>query len=254
MTKISIYILLILIYLGLAKSFYPQEESIEVINDARDLAALIHESPATAVLIDQFTTGFIIPTYFQKYMVVSLYRPSYILTVRTNHRWWESQKDYLGMSIFTRVNNFTPELFLPTPPGAAFLDDPTMGEWYDENHEDRWRFHRPYRELLPELLGWDNFVPNRTFYNLAQLHQEQHKVFYGLNNEFGTKGTIGQRLLIHSILRPNNKKMTWKDYVKSWFYWPTPHEPELAAPKDEQILAPDLMPWSPRKAYDGVTR
>jgi len=241
MSKISVYILLILIYLGMAKSFYPQEESIESINSNQDLAVLIHESPATAVLIDQFTTGFILPTYFQKYMVVSLYRPSYVLTVRTHRAWWEAQKDYLGMSIFTRINNFTPEVFLPTPPGAAFIDDPTLGEWYEESKEEHWRFHRPYRELLPELLGWDNFVPNRTFFNMAKLHQEQQKVFYGLNNEFGTKGTIGQRLLIHSILRPDNKEMTIKEYLKSWFAWPKPREPELPGPRQTGPTKADVL-------------
>jgi hypothetical protein len=221
--KISVYILLILIYLGLAKSFYPAEQAVKSVQGIEDFAHQIQDAPVTVILIDYFKTGFIIKTYFQKYMVVPIYRPAEALLVRTNRDFWNQNKDYLGMSVFSRYEKDQFEVNFPTPPGSIFIGESTLGQWIrQENGEKKWSFHRPYRDTLPEVLGWGEFTPDYRFYENSKLYLGQQKIFWGLNNEFGTNGTMTSKLLSHSIVRPQKQKITWVDYLMSWYTWPSP--------------------------------
>ncbi len=67
MNKISLYILLILIFLAMSKSFSPSSQGAPFVVDERVYSNFFQGAPLSVVLVDSFTTGFLIKTYFHKY-------------------------------------------------------------------------------------------------------------------------------------------------------------------------------------------
>ncbi|MBT5094359.1 MAG: hypothetical protein HOM21_08965, partial [Halobacteriovoraceae bacterium] len=63
MNRISLYTLLILIFLGLSKSFAPSEHKTPKIDNALVFPNYFLGSPLSSILVDAFQTGFLIKTY-----------------------------------------------------------------------------------------------------------------------------------------------------------------------------------------------
>jgi hypothetical protein len=185
MNRIAFYVLLILCYLGLSKSFSPTELGVSFINNAEEIGEIVQGYPLTVVLTDMHSTGFIIKTHYHKYKVIYGFRGAEEIVVRASKKFTIKNKHNLGMSIFRRNSKVSIDNTTPLPPGSIFVGDPAFGRWKKKN----WHFHRTYR-YLPKLLGWDSFKANKQFYLTVQDHIGQNKTFFGLNKEFGTAGKI----------------------------------------------------------------
>lgn len=190
MNKISLYILLILIFLGLSKSFSPMERDSLYIENERVFPSFFPGAPITLILIDSFEKGLAIKTYYQRYSLVHAFRPPEEITARVSKEFWNKNLSNLGMSLFRRRERDMIESTTAEPPGALFLGDPSYGSWeYDNSGEKFWVFHRPYRHF-PKILGWGKFRPSYTFYKQLMTNSAQGVIFYGPHNEFGTKGEV----------------------------------------------------------------
>ena len=217
MNKISLYILLILVFLGLSKSFSPNHKNIKFLKNKNSFSTLEDEAPISLILIESFTRGTFIKSYLQKYKLIHGFKPkeTKIITFRTTKDFWLKSKKLLGMSLFRRENKLTPGNNLPMPPGTLFIGDLAYGNWQkSQKGEKVWVFRRSYSHF-PDLLGWGNFKPSKKFYLKTLENKQKMKIFYGENNEF--KKTISSSNS-QKGQEPIKKKIV--SYLKSYWSFP----------------------------------
>jgi hypothetical protein len=222
MNKIALYILLVICYLGLAKSFSPTELGVSYITNREDLSLLANDAPVSVILTDMHSTGFIIKTHYHKYRVVYGFKAPDEIVVRASKKLTLENKKYIGMSVFRRNSRDLVDNFTPLPPGSLFVGDPAFGRWKMTNSgTKRWYFYRSYRSL-PKLLRWGKFKPNIDFYNKVKAFIGQNKPFFGVNNEFGSMGSITKKEFPDYFDKNRIKNISFKklmlDYIKENFY------------------------------------
>ncbi len=190
MNKISLFILLVLIYLGLSKSFSPSEVMNQYIQDERVYGSYFKGAPLEVILIDSFQTGFLIKSYFHKYRIVyGFHRPQEVI-VRINKRFYERSQNQLGMSLFRRKEKEKSESLSPSYPGSLYVGDLAYGNWELQDSGLRiWVFHRAYR-FFPGYFNWGDFAPSQEFHIEAKAKIESGVPYFGQDNEFGTSGSI----------------------------------------------------------------
>jgi len=208
MNKISIYILLIFIYLGLSKSLSPTEQRTPSIKDHWAFSSFFKSAPITVVLVDAFETGFLIKTYFHKYIVLHAFKTPKTTIVRVSKKFFDVNAKNLGMSLFRRKDSPDSESSLPIPPGFMYVGDPLFGRWqYKDSGTKIWSFHRAYRHF-PETFGWIDFSVSHEFYKKIKQAFTDHQVFYGTNNEFGTNGSVTKKYLNNMSFNTRRKSLT----------------------------------------------
>ncbi|MCP4914306.1 MAG: hypothetical protein GY909_14430 [Oligoflexia bacterium] len=198
MNKFSLYTLLILIFLGLSKSFSPSSKRTDHIVNDRVFSSYFKGAPVSVVLLDRFQAGFLIKTYYFHLKIMHVFKSPETVTIRVGKKLWEKHKDNLGMSIFRREERNGKEYLTPMPPGILFVGDPSFGGWeYHASGAKQWKFHRAYRKF-PTLFYWGDFRPSYKFYQRSKTYEENQQPFYGLYNEFGSKGEI-TKLILQSV-------------------------------------------------------
>lgn len=190
MNKASVYILLILVFLGLSKSFSPSEHQTPYLANESVFPHYFIGAPLSVMLIDSFQTGFIIKTYFQRYKLIHGFAGPEYITVRTGQDFWQENLKNLGMSLFRRSEGDDLGSTTPAPPGTLFIGDPAYGTWVYEKSGNRiWKFHRAYRHF-PEIFHWGDFRPTDEFHEQLEIHLNNQQPFYGLTKEFGDDGKV----------------------------------------------------------------
>jgi hypothetical protein len=202
MNKISLYLFLILAYLGLSKSFSPAEQSTPYIQDEHALTQFFTEAPICLILTESFQTGFLIHTYYHRYLAVYIFKEPQEIMVRTSEPFWRKNIPHLGLSLLRRSDTdpFV-ESTVPAPPGAFFLGNPAYGSWESIAGQQKvWSFHNAYKNL-PEIFMWGDFQPSFEFYQTLTSHLEHGAVFFGHREEFGTKGEVSKKVLTSTRIR-----------------------------------------------------
>lgn len=195
MNKISLYIFLIIVFLGVSANYSPTERGIPYIINEKVFSNYFGGAPITLILVDSFQTGFLIKSYYQVYIKFHGFRPSEKRIVKTSYTFWNKNLNNHGMSLFSREERLNEINTTPLPPGAIFIGDLAYGYWeYADSGIKKWVFHRAYRDF-PERFGWKNFVPTYDFYQKMQIFKDSGSPFYGTNNEFGTNGSVTKNFL-----------------------------------------------------------
>lgn len=208
MNKVSLYVLLILIYLGLSKSFSPSEQRTPYIINEKVFANFFQGKPLSIMLVDSFQTGFFIKTYFQKYKVFHGFKSPEIVTVRTGPEFWKKNLKNLGLSLFRRYESDDNTSTTPLPPGSLYIGNLAFGSWeYTDSGKKVWKFHRAYRHF-PKIFAWKDFRPSQEFHDRMKIHVQHEQPFYGLNNEFGEHGSVT------SLSFKNSHDKTVEEHVK----------------------------------------
>ncbi len=216
MNRISLYIFLILIFLGLAKSFSPSIQGVLFIHDKKDYTNLFHEQPISIILLDSFETGFLIKTYLQKYQIVHGFKPPKKVLVKTSKKFWEETRDFIGMSLFRRNEIDGKESLVPMPPGILFVGDLSFGYWVNEDSGQKtWRFHNAYKEF-PVSFYWGSFKFTKEKYNKALIFEKSSKPFFGINNEFGTSGSITKKNIVDKFSNLTEKEISYLEHFKKY--------------------------------------
>lgn len=195
MNKISLYVLLILIYLGISASFSPTQKGTPFMENEKLFGNFFQGAPLSAILVDSFTTGLIVKTYYQKYKIFHGFKRSEMKVIRTSKKFWEKNEKNLGMSLFRRSENDKTPKTLPMPPGTLFIGDTSFGRWKTSDYGDQiWSFHQAYRHF-PKEFGWINFDFTMRSFKSLKIHAENNTPYYGSNNEFGTYGDVTREFL-----------------------------------------------------------
>jgi hypothetical protein len=219
MHKFFLYIMLIIIYLGLAKALSPSEHGVQYLQNARGFSKVLPGKQSTAILIDTHATGFLIKTYYQKYRVVSGYDNVEEVIVRTNKEFAKSNLPHIGLSLYRRSD--VHEEFIPMPPGSLYIGNPEFGEWKtDKKGNTSWRFHKSFKNY-PKYLGWGDFRPDQDFFQQMRSHVTMNQAFFGPNKEFGPQGRITRTNFPQFFREERMKKVDMKtlmiQYLKENF-------------------------------------
>ena len=222
MNKIAVYIVLILIFLGLSKSFSPRESKMIYIKNERVFKNFFSGAPLSILLVDSFQTGFFIKSYYQKYRIVYGFQKPYYITVRTSKEFWEKNLNNVGMSLFRREEKNLNESSVPMPPGILYLNNFAYGNWvYHESGNRVWKFHEAYRENqglnFPKFFGWNSYLPTKKFWQVAQIYLREERPYYGLNNEFGTNGEVTQIAFASFLYKKKKHKIKFQQYLNRYF-------------------------------------
>ncbi len=217
MNKFSIYILLIMLYLGLAASFSPTQKGTPFMDNEKLFGNFFIGAPLTAILIENFTTGFIIKTYYQRYLVVHGFKAAEEKLIRTSRSFYQANKSNLGMALFRRYEKDQQMSTLPLPPGSIFVGDTSYGEWgRSDSGEKIWYFHPAYQHF-PQAFGWGSYAFTLKTYNKMQYHIENGIPFYGIDGEFGSSGIVSQNFL--NIVSPAKKdSFQFGEHLKKLFF------------------------------------
>jgi len=220
MNTISLYILLMLVFLGLSKSFSPSEHKTPHIEDERYISSIFSGAPISVTLTESFQTGFLIKTYFQRYQVVHGFKHAETVIVRASKKFWEKNLKNKGMSLFRRSDREGSESFIPMPPGFIFLGNPAYGHWEQANSGYKeWRFHRAYRHF-PESFHWGDFRPTLEFYQTGLIHLTHEKPYYGLNHNFGLDGEVTKAYVNEKTIKQTLEVLSFKNHIKKYINLP----------------------------------
>lgn len=220
MNKLSLYTLLIFIFLGLSKSFAPSEKRTDFLKNERVLSHLFQGSPLSLILVDRFQAGFLINTYYLKIKVVHGFKEPHERVVRTSWQYWQSLEGFIGMSIFRRFERTNIESTVPMPAGIIYIGDPAFGHWdYHNSGKKIWLFHRAYRQF-PKIFKWGEYTPTYKFYQKYLTYLKNNKPFFGINKEFGTKGSLNKMYTDKVKDYTQKDKTTFIDHAKILFKIP----------------------------------
>lgn len=220
MNKLSLYVLLILLFLGLSKSFSLSSQQTFSVPNKNVLSSLKSGAPISIILVDMFDAGFIIKTYYLKFKVIHGFKSAETLVVRTPYRFWKSNQNNIGMSLFRRHERDDKESTVPLPPGSIFIGNQAFGRWkYHDSGKKIWEFHKVYRHF-PKSFNWQDFKPSYSFYQSLRLHEENNTPFYGLNKEFGTDGTVTEHMSMGSLSKRTKEDVSIYKYFTSYFKTP----------------------------------
>lgn len=216
MNKFSMYVLLILVFLGLSKNFSPSSQKSIFVQNEQVLSALIPDAPISLILVDLFDAGFIIKTYYLKLKVIHGFKSDETIMVRTTHKFWKKNFDNIGMSLFRRFERDLAESTVPMPPGSLFIGNRAFGRWRYQNSGRRvWKFYKVYRHF-PKSFSWGDYRPDYDFYKAMQIHLTNETPFYGTNNEFGTNGLITKKVGMANSLRKKQESITFVNHLKRY--------------------------------------
>lgn len=220
MNRLSLFTLLVLVYLGLSKSFAPAERSTPYLVNDQVFASFFQGAPISVILTDRLQTGFLIKTYFLELRVVQGFKLPETMLVRTSHDFWKKNEPNLGMSLFRRYEKDGKTSTTPQPAGTIFLGDPAYGSWQLAHSGSReWHFYNAYK-YFPEYLGWGEYRPTETFWNTLKLYSTNEEVFYGEQNEFGTNGKVTSSVFKSRVYKIINTDVNFKVHFKKFFSIP----------------------------------
>lgn len=219
MNRISLYIFLILIYLGISKSFSPDSDAGLYIFNQNGLPVIFNEEPVSLILIESLEKGLFIKSYFHRYLKVNPYLGADEITAKVGEDFYENNSKNIGLSIFRREERKHHVSFTPTPPGVLFVGDPSFGIWKkNESGEKFWFFHRAYKDI-PEILNWGKFRPSFDFYTKSTKAIEENTIYLGDNNEFGINGKYSQ-FTLNKIIKHKRINIDFIKHLKFFFSIP----------------------------------
>ena len=220
MRSLSLYIVLILIYLGLSKSFSLSSKGTPYLVNQQIYSNFFRGDPLTVILADQFETGFLIRTSDHRYLVLHGFRSPKYITVRTSVRHYKQYSDKKGLSVFRREDERSPGDLTPMPPGTLYIGNPAFGSWERKKDSIKvWQFHRAYKNY-PLLFGWGDFRPDYEFFQKAQESLSLEMPFFGLNKEFGTEGPISKGLFGKSKFESIDTQLGLKKLIENFLRTP----------------------------------
>lgn len=215
MYKFFLYIMMIIVYLGLAKALSPSEIGVQYLQNSRGFSKLIKGNEATVILIDTHATGFLIKTYYQKYRVISGYDNVEEIIVRTSKEFAKRNLENIGLSLYRKYDSV--EEFVPLPPGSLYLNNRQFGDWKKrKSGEEVWKFKKVFKNF-PKYLGWGSFRPDKDFYQQMRSHVSLNQSFYGPNHEFGLNGKITQENFPQFFRDERKKKVDMKTLMFEYF-------------------------------------
>ena len=191
MRNLSLYIVLILIFLGLSKSFNISSKGTKYIYNETAYNGFFLGDPLSVILTERFETGFLIKTYYHRYLIVEGVNPPKFITVRTSQKHYQKYAKFVGLSIFRRTERGLSESKIPLPPGSLYVGNSTYGSWRRnrKSGEKQWEFHRAYKNF-PLHFAWGDYRPSYPFYEKLQESVKFEQPFFGLNQEFGSSGEV----------------------------------------------------------------
>lgn len=215
MYKFFLYCMLVVLYLGLAKTLSPSELGISYLQNEKAFSKLSDKPHVTFILIDTHVTGFLIKSYYQKYRVISGYEEVEDLIVRSSKEFAQNNLNNIGLSIYRKVNG--EEFFLPLPPGSSYINNPEYGDWKKlANGKREWRFNKSYKNF-PRYLGWGEFRPDDDFFQNLLLNVRLNQPYYGEAKEFGPEGALTQKAFPHFFSEERRKKIELKTLLIDYF-------------------------------------
>lgn len=220
MNRISLFILLVLVYLGLSKSFAPSERNTPYLVNDQVFASFFTGAPLSVVLTDRLQTGFLIKTHFLELRLVQGFKLPETILVRTSHDFWKKNAGNIGMSLFRRDEKEGRTNTIPQPPGAIFLGDPSYGHWEQvSSGQKEWHFYNAYK-YFPEYLAWGDYRPTEEFWRNLKLHLSNEETYYGDNKEFGTDGKVTSVALPQETKVKNISDVDFRTHMKKFFRLP----------------------------------
>ena len=220
MNRISLSIVLALLYLGLSKSFAPAERSTLYLVNEKVFASFFSQAPISVILTNRLRTGFLIKTYFLELRIVQGFKLPETILVRTSYNFWHANKNNIGLSIFNRNDKDGSYSTTPLPPGSIFLGNSSYGRWKLTSLGIRqWYFYSAYKHF-PQYLGWGNYRPTQKFWKALKIHQNQQEAYYGDKNQFGTNGSITSKVFADRISRKTENHVNFKDHFRKFFHIP----------------------------------
>lgn len=220
MNRFSLYIFLILIFLGLSKNFSPSVVKIYQMKNIAIFGETFKEDNFSILLLDTFKTGFMIKTYFLKLKIAYPFKPSEVITVRTSYDLFTYYKQFLGMSLYRIGENMQDQDSTPMPPGTLFVGNPAYGRWkLHDSGERYWKFHRAYQRF-PNLFFWGDFRPSFSFYKSTKASLKNNIPYFGDQNQFGIDGSITKKALNTEDEQASYIKIKLKKYIKKYISTP----------------------------------
>lgn len=198
MNYIIYYFVIIVIYLGIARSSDQQYSSISSINKVSDLSQYLAQPPSTAILLSVEEQGVFIHSFYFQIKVINAFYESKKIYVRVPKPLAKEYAKYIGLSILSSSNeNENLQDAFPSPPGISFLGNPLLGKWIYVEGLYIWNFYNAFDHLKEEL-GWFDFKPSNLFKEMYENARSRNEIFLGNINSyplFGPRGIITRKML-----------------------------------------------------------
>ncbi len=164
----------------------------DVENPFAKLKASLNDVPTYSIILENMKEdGNFAKTHFHQYRVVKPEGAENTDFLKVPESFYQQHEKNLGMTLFAKKEGVADDNV--TPPGYHYVGDPKYGQWRtDSQGGSFWEFYGKYALMSHFLGGWYRPVYNTDFDSYKKF--KQNKVpYYGLNNQYGSSGTIVQK-------------------------------------------------------------
>ncbi len=145
----------------------------------------------TILLEDMKEEGTFSTTYYHKYRVVTPEDAHVTPWFKVPENYYRLNSGFLGMALVNKKDGkLSSEV---TPPGYQYVGDSRYGQWKtDSSGSSFWSFYGKYAMFKNLMGGW--YRPVRRYdYDNYRDFSRRNMVYYGANNDYGTKGRVSRQ-------------------------------------------------------------
>ncbi|MDY0362454.1 MAG: hypothetical protein RBR08_13455 [Desulforegulaceae bacterium] len=156
------------------------------------LKSSLKDVPTYSILLeDMKEDGFISPSYYHKYRVVTPDDAYVTPWLKVSEKYFRLNSGFLGMSLVDKKDGKIEAN--PSPPGYQYVGDPQYGQWRtDSSGNSFWEFYGKYALFSHLMGGWYRPV-YRNDYDNYRSYSGRNMVYYGKNNTYGTSGSLSRQ-------------------------------------------------------------
>ena len=150
---------------------------------------LIDVPTYSIILEDMKEDGNFVKTYYHKYRIVKPDDGAETTDwLQVPESYFNKNASFLGMTLLAKKDGVFDEQ--AKPPGYQYVGDQRYGQWRSDGHGGSfWEFYGKYRLMTDFFGGWYRPV-YQTDYNAYTTFRKKKVPYYGLNNQYGSSGTI----------------------------------------------------------------
>ncbi|MDM8515295.1 hypothetical protein QUF76_03790, partial [Desulfobacterales bacterium HSG16] len=182
-----------------------------------DIKKNLSNVPSYSILLeDMKQKGNFFKDYFHKYRVVQENDSNVTGWMEVSKDFYRQNENFLGMVLAGRVDG--KDIATAAPPGYQYLGNPTYGRWVSDGRGGSfWEFYGKYSLMRDCFGGWYGPSISRGSYKKYRGYHSRKKPYFGLNNKYGSSGSIVKKtrpdFFRRSQVTSASKKSSFSDKV-----------------------------------------
>lgn len=208
MVKASLFLIILLTYLGLSKSYSLSTKNYPVLKGEEYFATALsfnaEEKLISLILKKQYQTGVFFKSFIQEYLFIKSYKEAKVITVQVPYPFFVKSAPHIGKSIY-RISAYQQISTTVQEAGINFIGNPALGRWVGTSNGRQWHFFNAYSDFYKQN------IPRSPLYNYKNYVKALH------NESIGVPAAKGKIEELKKTPHSESTKQMVKEFFKNQF-------------------------------------